>query len=79
MSGRLNGRLQRLESGLVKPCEECGFDGDLSKAEIVVLWEDLDGEVPEEEGPQFCPECGHQWVYDITWEDLPNEGEERQL
>ena len=84
MSGRLNGRVERLESSRVEPCEECGWDGDWSKAEFEVVWEDLDGETGEEpeeasQGPQFCPECGHQWEYEITCLDLPNEREEQQL
>jgi len=36
MSGRLNGRVSRLENGHQVPCEECGFDGDWSSVDIVV-------------------------------------------
>ena len=79
MSGRLNGRVSRLENGRPRACPECGWDGDWSNVQIEVEWEDLDGDAgPKEESPQFCPECGHQWEYVIAWIDLPNEGEEKQ-
>ena len=35
MSGRLNGRVSRLENGRQVPCEECGFHGDWSSVDIV--------------------------------------------
>lgn len=69
----LDTRLRRLENG-GKPCPECGFDGDRSKVEIVVEWEDLDGpdtNVPDV--PEFCSTCGDQLTYIVTWEDLPDQ------
>ena len=76
MSG-LDRRIKSLEAAYnEEPCPECGFDGDL-RGPIEVVWEDLDGEDPEEEGPEFCSTCGHQWVYVITWLDL-DDREERQ-
>jgi hypothetical protein len=38
VAGSLDGRVSRLENGRVKPCEECGFDGDWSRADIVLEW-----------------------------------------
>lgn len=69
----LDTRLRRLERG-DKPCPECGYDGDRSNMEIEVVWEDLDGpdtEAPE--APEFCPTCGDQLTYIVTWEDLPEQ------
>lgn len=66
------------------PCEECGFDGDLSKAELEVTWKDVDaledgqGRYPEPDPqPEWCGTCGHQTVYVVTWADLPDEGRAR--
>jgi hypothetical protein len=39
------------------PCPECGWDGDSSKVEHVVEWQDPDGPIEPEE---FCETCGRQ-------------------
>jgi predicted RNA-binding Zn-ribbon protein involved in translation (DUF1610 family) len=70
----LENRLRRLE-GDRKPCGECGWDGSWSNAKVRVVWDDIDGgESLEEEGPEYCPECGHQLKYIVTWTDLETEG-----
>lgn len=70
MARSLDTRLKRLEDG-AEPRAECGWDGDWSSVEIEVVWEDLDGEgSDEEDGPEYCPECGQQLVYTVTWKDL---------
>ncbi len=69
----LAGRVWRLENGRQEPCPECGWDGDWSKGEIVVDWDDLDLEEPSRDDPaepKWCETCGHQWEYVITWDDL---------
>ena len=73
----LRDKLKRLErEARVAPCEECGFDGDLSKVEIEVTWNDLDClEDPRNGGPmepEFCGTCGHQLVYVVRWLDIPD-------
>ena len=63
----LERRLRKLEvhSG-VKPCPECGFVPGALPEEFEVSWP----EEPEySEGPEFCPECGDQTVYVVTWGD----------
>lgn len=79
--GSLDRRIEALEATYSEgSCPECGWDGDWSKVQIEVVWDELDGdEESEEEGPQFCSGCGHQLLYDVACLDLPNEGEERQL
>ncbi len=79
----LRRRLEQLEGGDGRECPECGFDGDLSIAEIEVVWEDLDlyevleaeehldrGRDVDPDLPEYCPECGHQLIYTVTWMDL---------
>jgi hypothetical protein len=70
MPGRLNGRVKRLENGRQVPCEECGFDGDLSSADIVVKWCDSE----EDTGPEkttYCEGCGGPTVIVVTWDGIP--------
>lgn len=73
MPGRLDARLRRLKR-LKKhdePCPECGSGEAPTNARIVVEWEDVDGEECDPyTGPEFCPECGAQLVYEVTWKDL---------
>jgi hypothetical protein len=69
----LSGRVGRLENGQPEPCPECGWDGDWSKSEFVVEWDDLDldDEDPSDPAePRWCESCGHQWEYVVTWLDL---------
>lgn len=73
----LRDRVKRLEREVrVEPCEECGFDGDWSKLELEVTWNDLDSlEDPQNDAPtepEFCGTCGHQLVYIVRWLDLPD-------
>lgn len=74
MARSLEGRIERLENSHGRECSECGSNGDLSKVVIEVIWEDLDGEGFDEEGPEYCPKCGQQLTYVVTWMDL-EEGE----
>jgi hypothetical protein len=77
MSGRLNGRVSRLEIGRPVPCEECGFDGDWSNVKIVVEWADLDGE-GEYTGPEktsYCETCGEPTAIVVTWDGIPPDEE----
>jgi hypothetical protein len=71
MSGRLDGRVSRLENGCRVPCEECGFDGDWSKVEIVVEWYDGEGEDTGPEQPVYCERCGEPTELVVAWEDIP--------
>jgi hypothetical protein len=52
---RLTARVGRLENGREEPCPECGWDGDPSKIEYVVEWQDADGPTEPDE---FCEKCG---------------------
>jgi hypothetical protein len=63
MSGRLNGRLQRLENGRPQACPECGggeAGGDDDTYELV--WVD---EAEEE----WCETCGRQTAIVVRWPD----------
>ena len=66
MSGRLEGRVKRLEDGHREPCEECGFDGNWGSVDI----EWYDGE--KDTGPEkttSCESCGEPTEI-ITWDDI---------
>jgi hypothetical protein len=67
MPRRLNGRVNRLENGRVKPCEECGFDGDVSDVGFEVEWADEAG--PEE--TIYCETCGEPTTIVVTWDGIP--------
>lgn len=77
----LRGRVKRLErEARVAPCEECGFDGDLTKMELEVIWNDLDSDTEDPQDgepmePEFCGTCGHQLVYVVRWLDIPDSPE----
>jgi hypothetical protein len=70
MAGSLGGRVGRLENGREEPCPECGWDGDPSKIEYVVEWQDADGPTEPDE---FCETCGRQLASNVqvTWGDSP--------
>lgn len=68
MSGRLEGRVSRLEDGHREPCEECGFDGN--RGSVDIEW--YDGE--KDTGPEkttYCESCGEPTEIIITWDDIP--------
>jgi hypothetical protein len=70
VAGSLDGRVKRLENGRVKPCEECGFDGDWSNGYIVIEW--YDGE--QDTGPEnttYCETCGEPTAIVVTWDGIP--------
>jgi hypothetical protein len=72
MSGRLNGRVRRLENGRTGPCPECGFDGDWSKAKIEIDWR---ADKDEDNGPKetiYCETCGEPVHIVLTWGDAPD-------
>jgi hypothetical protein len=67
----LERRVARLEEPTGgNKCPECGFDGDLSKVEYVVHWENTDGPTKPHE---FCETCGFQLTCTVyaTWGDSP--------
>ena len=81
--GSLDRRIQQLEAALTgDECPVCGLDPrNPMSGEIKVVWEDIDGEDPDEadeEGPKYCEGCGLQLEYVVTWLDLPKEREEWQ-
>jgi hypothetical protein len=68
MSGRLNGRVSRLENGCPQACPECGGggagDGGGNNDTYEVVWVD---EAEEE----WCETCGRQTAIVVRWpEDL---------
>lgn len=69
----LGRRLHCLERGR-RECPECGTSA--SPADYDVEWCDEPGQEPEE--PEFCPACGRQTVFVVTWidvdPDVPGEG-----
>jgi hypothetical protein len=70
MPGRLDGRVKRLENGRRVPCEECGFDGDWSSADIVLEWHDSE----EDTCPgktTYCEGCGEPTAIVVTWDGIP--------
>jgi hypothetical protein len=72
----LAGRVGRLESGREEPCPECGGDGDPSKVDHAVEWQDADAPV---EPDVFCETCGFQLTCTVhaTWDDFPSTGKMR--
>jgi hypothetical protein len=59
MTTTIERRVTRLEATTVGggKCPECGWDGDPSKVEYVVEWQDPDGPTEPDE---FCETCGRQ-------------------
>jgi hypothetical protein len=62
-------RVEKLkqELGRGQPCPECGhLDGkpatDTIDFEVVWIYDKTD-----HEGPEFCPACGQQLVYVVSW------------
>jgi len=51
-------------------CPECGWDGDPSKIEYVVEWQNADGPTERDE---FCETCGRQLTCTVhlNWGDSP--------
>ncbi len=59
-------RLDKLAADTVsKPCAECGHGSDV-RVEYAVEWVE-DG--PSADASEFCPTCGRQLAYVITWPD----------
>ena len=71
MTTTIERRVARLEAtdGGGK-CPECGWDGDPSKIEYVVEWQNADGPTEPDE---FCETCGRQLTCTVhaTWGDSP--------
>lgn len=61
----LRDRLQKLEGGKDKECEVCGWP------RFEVVWINNGEDVPDEERPEHCPECGRQLHFTLTWGDKP--------
>jgi hypothetical protein len=59
MTTPIERRVTRLEATTDRGdrCPECGWDGDPSKVEYVVEWQDPDGPTEPDE---FCETCGRQ-------------------
>jgi hypothetical protein len=83
--GRLNGRVGRLENGSPQACPECGGGGAGGGAAgnndtYELVW--VDEAEEEYDGPEetvYCETCGEPTEIVVTWEDLPNEKEERRF
>lgn len=72
-AGSLNRRLCRLER-IRRGCRVCGCRADGSFEDYDVLWDDGGEPPPEDAEPEeFCPACGRQTVFTVTWEDLDDE------
>ena len=74
MASSIERRIRGLEAVYNdEPCPACGWDGDWSKIEFVVDWDDMDrddGGQDDPVGPRWCETCGHQLEYVVTWADL---------
>ena len=81
----LRRRLEQLEVGDPEPCPTCveWLGDEDGPAEYEVVWGDSDlyemlgGDEHPVHGrdvdpvlPEYCPECGHQLIYTVTWMDL---------
>jgi hypothetical protein len=70
MTTTIEKRVTRLEAttGGGGRCPECGWDGDPSKVQYVVEWQDPDGSTEPDE---FCETCGRQLTCTIhmDWGD----------
>ncbi len=69
----LEKRIGRLEdeAGGGEPCEECGGPTKPGeRVEYEVVWEDM-SELSDSNhlGQDYCPECGRQLVFAVTWGD----------
>ncbi len=70
-------RLRRLEGDEPEGCPLCAeWLGDAPEGGAYeVLWDDpslYEGEPPQDSGfdvPEYCPRCGEQLVYTVTWDD----------
>ena len=62
----VKGRLARLAAdNRNKRCAECGHGGD-ARVEYEVEWVE---ENTSADAPEFCPACGRQLSYVVTWPD----------
>lgn len=72
----LGRRLRLLEASGGGECPECGFVPGEPVEDLAVTWHDTEEAEPVE--PEWCPRCGEQTVYVVTWRDLqpedPGEG-----
>jgi hypothetical protein len=60
-------RLRQLEAspgGPSGPCDYCGDGGDGDDRPYEIIF---DEDLPEDLGPEFCPECGRKLI--ITFDD----------
>ena len=59
-------RLEMAQGG--RECPACGWPlvGFPKDVKVEVTWEEDD---PEPSGPEYCPECGRQLVFTVTWPD----------
>ncbi len=67
MTTSVERRLRTLESSGGRECPRCGFDGVLSKVNVVVR---VNEKAP---GPDDCPECGRLLVVRVGWGDRATE------
>ncbi len=78
----LHRRLERLEGGDREPCPTCieWLGDEDGPVEYEVIWDDpslyevLEGEEHRAHGrdvdpglPEYCPECGKQFIFTVTW------------
>ena len=72
MTTTIERRVTRLEATTDEAgCPVCGWDGDWSKVEYVVEWQDLDEPTKPDE---FCEACGRQLSSTVhaSWGDAPD-------
>ena len=71
--GSMTRRVDRLEDeGGSKPCEECAH-GEAAGGPVTYEIEWDDGGDTSADAPEFCPACGRQLSYVITWPDAERE------
>ncbi len=63
----LQSRVDKLEQRTgARDCPECGGGNPNEPYEVELCWSD-DASAPT--GPEYCPACGRQLVFTVTWGD----------
>ncbi len=68
MGREIERRLRVLEAALgSSKCDECCFGPEVVPERHDVVWGDR-GEDQEPDGPEYCPRCGLQLIFNVYWE-----------